>query len=86
MKQAQPYLHDPKAIADLVLSIDKYHFTNYTVDEFVRFGDMLTDNNELKSYELPGENVLGKVYMEYHVDDTALADMVLNLFYVPLYD
>lgn len=84
MAAAQPYLKDTKAIADLILSIDKYHFTDYTVEQFVQFGDMLTADNELVSYELPGENVLGKVYMEYHVDDTALEDMILKLFYVPV--
>lgn len=84
MEAAQPFLQDTKAIADLILSIDKYHYTDYTVEQFVQFGDMLTSKGELPSYELPGENVLGKVYMEYHVDDAALADMVLRLFYTPV--
>ncbi len=84
MAAAQPYLKDTKAIADLILSIEEYHFTNYTVEQFAQFGEMLTAKNELVSYELPGENVLGKVYMEYHVDDAALAEMVLKLFYTPV--
>ncbi|MBQ4552853.1 MAG: LCP family protein [Clostridia bacterium] len=86
MQQAQPYLQDPKAVAELVVSLGDYHFTDYTVEEFIQFGDMLTDNGKLMSYELPGENVLGRVFMEYHVDDAALADMVLNLFYLPIYE
>lgn len=84
MAAAQPYLQDTKAIAELILSIEKYHYTNYTVEQFVQFGDMLTAAGELKSYELPGENVLGDVYMEYHVDDAALENMILNLFYMPV--
>lgn len=84
MQAAQPYLKDTKAVAELVMSIDKYHFTNYTVEQFMQFGNMLTAEDELPSYELPGENVLGEVYMEYHVDDAALAEMVLELFYIPV--
>lgn len=84
MAAAQPYLKDAKAVAELVMSIDKYHFTNYTVEQFAQFGNMLTADDGLISYELPGENVLGEVYMEYHVNDAALAGMVLELFYVPV--
>lgn len=86
MAQAQPYLQDPQAVTELVLSLGAYHYTDYTVEEFVQFGNMLTDNGKLMSYELPGENVLGEVFMEYHVDDAKLADMVLNLFYLPIYE
>ena len=84
--KAQPLLKDTKAVADLVLSIEPYHFTDYTVEQFVQFGEMLSDDGELMRYELPGENAKGNVYMEYHVDDSALADMVLKLFYMPLYE
>lgn len=86
MDKAQPFLKNTQAVADLVLSIEPYHFTDYTVEQFVQFGDMLSDDGELMRYELPGENVLGSVFMEYHVDDSALADMVLKLFYMPIYE
>lgn len=86
MEKAQPFLKNPSAIADLVLSIEPYHYTDYTVEQFVQFGDMLTDDGKLISCELPGDNVQGDVYMEYYVDDQALADMVLKLFYMPIYE
>lgn len=86
MEKAQPFLKDATAVTDLLMKIDPYHFTDYEAEDFVLLGEMLSDNGRLMSYELPGENVLGERFMEYHVDDAALAEMVLNLFYVPIYE
>ena len=84
MEKARPKLQDAAAIADLVLSIEPYNHTNCTAEQLAAFGEMLTSNENLPNYELPGQSVQGEVYMEYHVDDQALADIVLGLFYVPV--
>ena len=37
--------------------------------------------DESHMYNVPGETVMGEVYEEYYVDEDALYEMVLELFY-----
>lgn len=38
---------------------------------------------ESEKYRLPGENVQGEQYDEFHVDEEALQDLIVSLLYVP---
>lgn len=46
---------------------------------------MLADYTMLdETYKVPGSSVMGKIHNEYHVDEDALQEMVIQLFYEPI--
>ena len=65
---------------ELYQSIEEHIVTNVDFVSFI---------SELKSYEyeesrlytVPGETVMGEKFEEYHVDDTALYDLIIQVFY-----
>ena len=65
---------------ELYESIDEHIVTNVDFVSFI---------TELKSYEyeesrlytVPGETVMGEKFEEYHVDDAALYDLIIQVFY-----
>uniref|UniRef100_UPI0040572C72 LCP family protein n=1 Tax=Agathobacter sp. TaxID=2021311 RepID=UPI0040572C72 len=67
-------------VLDVYESIEDYVVTN------IDFVDLVS---ELMSYEydesrmltVPGETVMGEKFEEYHVDDEALYDMIIDVFY-----
>lgn len=74
---------DTSAAIDIYESIDEYIVS--TID----FASLV---NEVKDYTytsdnlytVPGETIMGEVYEEYHVDEEALYDMILEVFYTEL--
>ena len=44
----------------------------------------LSSNPSLPVYEIEGKAVQGDAFMEFYVDETALQQLVLNLFYAPV--
>ena len=41
----------------------------------------LAEYEMAETYEVPGENVAGELHDEFHVDEQALRDLVIQLFY-----
>ena len=74
---------DPSAVMGVYNSIEDYLVTS------VDFSNLI---NELMSYDfqdddmytVPGETVQGDEYEEYHVDEDAMQDMIMNIFYTPV--
>ncbi|MCI8389053.1 MAG: hypothetical protein HFE63_11400 [Clostridiales bacterium] len=68
-------------VVDTLLSVNEYMASDFTVQQ------LSTLNNKLSEYEyqgiipLDGEAVLGDTYMEYYVDESAVQEIVINLFY-----
>mgnify|MGYP004502347065 FL=1 len=62
---------------------------DYTVSsmDFVRLAEMSADYtfDEDHMYTVPGEMIQGEVFEEYNVDDAALYEMILEIFYEPVY-
>ena len=77
-------LQDAQAIAGLVASLGDYYRTDCTAEELERFANSLSQAGELPVKELPGEVVRGEDYMEFYVDEAALQQLVLDMFYIPL--
>jgi len=81
---AQRQLADEQAIADLVLQLDGYYRSDCTVEDMSSFSQSLSLNPTMPVYQLEGKAVQGDVYMEYYVDEEALQQLVLELFYAPV--
>lgn len=65
---------------DIYESISDYIVTNIDIASlFLQLEDY--EYSEQK-YSVPGETRMGEVFEEYHVDDDALYDMIIELFYV----
>lgn len=67
-------------------SITDYMMTDITASEVtylatVAMGCEFSSDN---FYVVPGEQQLGDIYEEYHVDEDALYDLMLELFYIPV--
>ena len=55
----------------------------------VDFTDLVTelmdyDFSEDQMYTVPGETVMGDQYEEYYVDEDALLNLIMEVFYVPV--
>ena len=61
---------------------------DYTVSsmDFVKLAEMSVDYtfDESHMYTIPGKTVQGEVFEEYNVDDPALYEMILEIFYEPV--
>lgn len=67
-------------IGDMLNDIQPYTVTNMGNDVFVKLLNA-AGNSTLETQTVPGEGVEGEEYDEYHVDDDALYEMILSMFY-----
>lgn len=81
---AQNLLGDQNALADLVMKLDGYYRSDCTVEELSSFGQSLSSNPTMPVYPVEGKAVQGEKFMEFYVDEKALQQLVLELFYAPL--
>lgn len=81
---AQRKLTDPESVADLVMQLDGHYRSSCTAEELLDFAQNLSANPSVPTYELKGEAVKGEEHMEFYADETALQQLVLELFYVPV--
>lgn len=84
IKSAQAKLSDKNAVADLVMKLDDYYQSNCTIEQLAAYAESLGNYPTVKIYEIEGNAVQGETYMEFHVDEQALQQLVLELFYVPV--
>jgi len=84
LKEAKPFLQDENAVADLMMSMSDYHYSDCTAEELVFFAEALAETPSQTICELEGRAVQGEVYMEYHLDETAVQNLVLSVFYEPV--
>ena len=76
---------DTQAVMDIYESIDKYIVSSI---DFAGLLDEIKDYTYTSDnlYTVPGDTVMGEVYEEYHVDEEAFYDMMLEVFYVEVTD
>lgn len=61
-------------------AIEDYIVTNIDFVDLV--SELMSyEYNSDRSYTVPGETVMGETFEEYHVDDKALYDMIIDVFY-----
>jgi len=83
LKLATPLFKDPASVIDLVVQLSDYHFSDCTAGELADFANAYANHPFDTMHTLAGENVLGDVYMEYYIDEEAVKEMVLELFFEP---
>ena len=81
IQSIQDELDNEQAVADLMLRLDGYYFSNCTTKQLLTYAKSLSSNLTIKVFEIEGDSVRGNVYMEFHVDETALQQLVLEMFY-----
>ena len=61
-------------------SIEDYIVTNIDFVDLV--SELMSyEYDESRMYTVPGETIMGETFEEYHVDDKALYDMIIDVFY-----
>lgn len=74
---------DITTVMDLYQAVSKQMVTNITVDEAAYLAPILVDYqfDESGFYILEGETVMGDEFEEFYVDEDALYEMILEIFY-----
>lgn len=73
-------IEDNGLIVDIYDSLKPYMVTNMGTDLFAKLLEANYDS-ENKIQDIPGEKVEGTDFDEYHVDDTQLYELILQVFY-----
>lgn len=80
-KAQQVYGENPSLITDLYTALKDYMVTNISNDQFVQIMGGLEDQDNIRTWTLPGEGTQGEGFDEYHVDDSQLYEKILETFY-----
>ena len=74
---------DPAVVLDILSKLSDYLTTDLDLSEITflarNIGKMDFSLDTIVS--LPGETVMGEEYVEFHVDDKALEELIMNMFY-----
>lgn len=81
-KAMAEFNQDKHFITDLYEELSAYMVTNMGNGHFVKIMQDAVSYNKLTSRTIPGEAVEGEDYDEYQVDEDALYQLILELFYV----
>lgn len=69
---------DPHTVTDVYETLKPYMVTNMGNDVFL---DLATAKRESRIETIPGKGVNTELYDEYHVDEDALYELILEMFY-----
>lgn len=72
---------DPSFAGELYAALEPYMVTGMGKDEFVKLMESASGGRVSGSWTVPGEAVQGQYYDEYHVDDSALYEKIIETFY-----
>ena len=74
---------DITVVMDLYQAISTQMVTDITLDEVAYLAPLVVDYKFDKNsfYMLEGENVMGDLFEEFYVDEDALYEMILEVFY-----
>lgn len=84
LELATPLFKNPGAVIDLVMQLSDYHFSDCTAGQLADFANAYAAHPFESVITLKGENVKGEVYMEYHLDEDAVREMVLDMLFEPV--
>lgn len=71
---------DPKVANELYEAIEEYIVSNLDIASMVKTSQSYTFGEE-NIYTVPGETVMGEEFEEYNVDEDALYELILEVFY-----
>lgn len=83
-EQCQPLFRDYESMADLFSRLQGYFYSDCTLEQLQNLSTDYSGKLPEDIYTLKGEAAVDSVYMEYHVDEAALQQQVLDLFYEPV--
>lgn len=72
---------DPGYAVDLYQALEPYMVTGMGKDEFAKLAQSAASGSTAEGWMVPGEGVEGKSYDEYHVDEDALYEKIIETFY-----
>ena len=72
---------DPSKVTKLYEDLMPYLVTSISNDWFVKLMEALSTGETMERWTIPGEGVEGEQYDEYHVDNGALYQKILETFY-----
>ena len=72
---------DPSKVTKLYEDLMPYLVTSISNDWFVKLMEALSTGETVERWTIPGEGVEGEQYDEYHVDNGALYQKILETFY-----
>lgn len=75
------FAKDPGFAAELYTSLEPYMVTSMGNDQFVSLMESAAQGKTEERWTVPGEGVEGELYDEYHVDDDALYEKIIETFY-----
>lgn len=78
LKSVKSYVQEEKDYDTLLDSADPYMVTDLKAEEMKALSEYQIRE---KIEKVPGETVAGEVHDEYHVDDDALYELILDIFY-----
>lgn len=81
-KAKEIYKKNPSLPVQLYDNIKTYMVTNIGKDQFVQMMADFGSGGEMESKLLPGIASMGDAYEEYHVEEDALYELILEQFYV----
>lgn len=82
VKADEKFLEDPGFVTRTYESLKPYMVTNAGADEFAKFMECLAVKGTPVHWTVPGTGTEGKVYDEYHVDEDALYEKIIEAFYI----
>lgn len=77
----QSFSADSRFAVELYETLQPYMTTNMGNDEFVQLAESAVPGSSSEGWTVPGEGVEGADYDEYHVDDSALYEKIIETFY-----
>lgn len=71
------------ALTKMYDSVDEYIVTNV---DFLKLAEIVSEYSfdEANVYTIPGETIMGARYEEHYIDENALYDMIIEIFYEPV--
>ena len=72
---------DPGFVTELYTALEPYMVTNIGTDQFLDIMEGISSGNTNEGWTVPGEGSEGEMYDEYHVDDDALYQKIIETFY-----
>ncbi len=75
---------DAAFLLETYTAIADYVVTDCDINAMADYGTRLSEYSLTDIVSPDGEAIKGEVYMEYYVDETALQQLVVDLFYVPI--
>ena len=80
-KARECYEHNTAFAASLYSALEPYTVTNVSEDRLLSLFETVAKDEDYTKWTIPGEGTQGASYDEYHVDDNALYEKIMETFY-----